>query len=122
MFSKKPDAYSPLKFKPLICLPTIHKLLTSVIADEVYIHCEQNNILMEKLKGCCQNSRGCKDPVTFDNIAVLHAKEHQRNLHMAYINYKQSFISVPHDYLNETLKAYKICPCMIRSLGHAMPF
>ena len=41
---------------------------------------------------------------------------------MAYIDYKQAFSSVSHDCQIDTLKTYKICPRMIRFLGHAMSF
>ena len=83
MLPKKPDAHSPSDFRLIACLHTIHRLLTAVIYDKVYEYCELNNILTEEQKGCCRNSRGCKDLVTIDSIAVLQAKEHQRNLHMA---------------------------------------
>ena len=77
-----------LKTRPMACFPTIYKLHTAVNSDKIYAHCELNNILREKQKGCCRNSRGCKDLVIIDSIAVLQAKEHQRNFHMAYIEYK----------------------------------
>ena len=39
---------------------------------------------------------------------------------MAFIDYKQAFSWVPHDYILEILKAYKICPRMTRFLVHAI--
>ena len=39
---------------------------------------------------------------------------------MAYIDYEQAFPLVSYDYSLKTLKTYKICPRMIRFLGHAM--
>ena len=48
MLSKKPDAYSPWDFGPMVCLSTIYKLLTNAVFDEIYAHYEQNNILTEE--------------------------------------------------------------------------
>ena len=91
MLSKKPDAHSPLDFRSTACLPIIYRLFTAAVSVKVNTHCELNNILTEVQKGCCHNSRRSKDLVTIDSIAVLEGKEHQRNLHMAYIDYKQAF-------------------------------
>ena len=41
---------------------------------------------------------------------------------MAYVDYKQAFLSVPHSYLIDILKTYKICPRMIYFLRYAMYF
>ena len=51
MLPKKPDAHSPSDFRPIACLPTICRLLTAVISDKVYAHCELNNVLPEEQKG-----------------------------------------------------------------------
>ena len=53
MLPKKPDAYNPSDFRPIVYSPTIHKLLNPVISDEVYAHCKVNKILTEKQKDCC---------------------------------------------------------------------
>ena len=71
MIPKKPDAHNPLNFRPMSCLSNIYKILTDLIIVKTDEHCEQNNILAEEQKGCCQNSPGCKDLVTFDSIAEI---------------------------------------------------
>ena len=50
MLPKKPDAHSPSDFKPVAHLQNIYRLLTAVISDKVYVHCELNNILTDKQK------------------------------------------------------------------------
>ena len=54
-------------FRPITCLPLVWKLLTGIIADEMYVHLEQNKILPEEQKGCKRNSRGTKDQMLIDN-------------------------------------------------------
>ena len=44
-------------YRPITCLPLTWKLLTSIIADEIYNHLEKNNLLPEEQKGSRRNSR-----------------------------------------------------------------
>ena len=37
-------------------------------------------------------------------------KMEKKNLHMAWIDYKKAFDSVPHSWIIKTMKLYKICP------------
>ena len=32
------------------------KLITGIVADEIYNHLEENDLLPEEQKGCCRNS------------------------------------------------------------------
>ena len=45
-------------YRPLICLPLMWKLLTGVIADQIYAHLDQEKLLPEEQKGCRKGSRG----------------------------------------------------------------
>ena len=37
------------------------KLLTGIVADQIYNHLEENNLLPEEQRGCCRNTRSTKD-------------------------------------------------------------
>ena len=50
----------PARYRPITCLPTIYKLLTSIISEKLYKHLELNHLLDEEQKGCRKGSRGCK--------------------------------------------------------------
>ena len=39
-------------YRPITCLPLIQKLLTGVIADQIYAHLDQEKLLPEEQKGC----------------------------------------------------------------------
>ena len=73
---------------------------------------EVMNSLRQRL--CILSSRLRRYNVTSDSIAVPQAKEHQRNLQMAYVDYNQPFPMVPRDYLIDILKACNICPCSMQ--------
>ena len=48
-------------YRPITCLPLMWKLLTGVIAEEMYDYLEQEKLLPEEQKGCRRGSRGTRD-------------------------------------------------------------
>ena len=48
-------------YRPITCLPLMWKLLTGVIADEMYAHLDQEKLLLEEHKGCRKGTRGTND-------------------------------------------------------------
>ena len=57
-------------YRPITCLPLMWKLLTRVIADEMYNYLEQEKILPEEQKGCRRGSRGTKDQLLIDKTVL----------------------------------------------------
>ena len=45
-------------YRPITCLPLMWKLLIGVIADQIYVHLDQEKLLPEEQKGCRKGSRG----------------------------------------------------------------
>ena len=48
-------------YRPITCLPLMSKLLTVVIADQIYTHLDQEKLLPEEQKGYRKASSGTKD-------------------------------------------------------------
>ena len=44
-------------YRPITCLPLIWKLLTGVIADQIYTNLDQEKLLPQKKKGCSKGFR-----------------------------------------------------------------
>ena len=57
-------------YRPITCLPLMWKLLTSVIADQIYAHLDEKKLLPEEHKGCRKGSRGTND-VLYTGRAVI---------------------------------------------------
>ena len=47
-------------YRPIICLSLMWKLLTGVMADDIYNHLKENDLLPVK-QDCCKNNRGMKE-------------------------------------------------------------
>ena len=41
----------PKNYRPITCLPTLYKILTSIIADRTYKHLEENEFCQRSRKG-----------------------------------------------------------------------
>ncbi|KAL0852393.1 hypothetical protein ABMA28_000587 [Loxostege sticticalis] len=120
MLPKSSDTANPSQYRPITCLPTLYKLITSCITMRMNSHIEANNILAEEQKGCRQSHKGCKEQLIIDSTILKHANKHNRNLHLTYIDYKKAFDSVPHSWLIRVLQIYKINPTVITFLEDAM--
>lgn len=117
---KNEETSNPANYRPITCLSTLYKIITSVITTKIYTHLDENQIMTEEQKGCRKHSQGCKEQLTIDTIILKQAEHNQRNLHMCYIDYQKAFDSIPHSWLIQVLQIYKIHPRLIRFLSQTM--
>ncbi|CAH2099489.1 unnamed protein product [Euphydryas editha] len=110
---KNENTEDPKNWRPIACLPSMYKLLTSVLANVLYSHCQENNIIAVEQRGCRRGARGCKDHLMVNKAILEDAHQNQRNLSMAWIDYQKAFDSVSHDWLIKVLDVYK-CPSIIK--------
>ena len=76
-------------YRPITCLPLMWKLLTGVIADQIY-DLDQEKLLHEEQKGCRKGSRGTNDLLYNDRAVIKEAKSRNKNLAMPWIDYKKA--------------------------------
>ena len=50
--TEKSEGNITSNYRPLTCLPLMWKLLSGVIADQIYGHLDQQKLLLAKQKGC----------------------------------------------------------------------
>ena len=84
------------------------KLLTGVIADQIYAHLDQEKLLPEEQKGCRKGSGGTNDPLYIDRAVIKEVKSRKKNLAMAWIDYKKAYDMVPHSWIIECLDLFGV--------------
>ena len=84
-------------------LPLMWKLFTGVIAYQIYAHLDQEKLLPEEKKGCRKGSRGTNDLLYIDRAVIKEVKSRNKNLAMAWINFKKAYDMVPHLWIIECL-------------------
>ena len=95
-------------YRPITCLPLMWKLLPGVIADQIYAHLDQEKLLLEGQKGRKKGSRGTHDLLYIDRAVIKEVKSRNKNLAMAWIDYKKAYDMVPHSWIIESLNLFGI--------------
>ena len=73
-----------------------YKLLTEVIAEEMYDYLEQDKLLLKEEKWCRRGSGETKDQLLTDKTVLKDSKKIHTNLFMAWIDCKKVYDFVPH--------------------------
>ena len=84
------------------------KLLSGVIADQIYGHLDQQKLLPEEQEGCRKRSRGTNDLLYIDRAVVRKVKSRKKNLAMAWIDYEKAYDMVPHSWIKEWLELFGV--------------
>ena len=95
-------------YRPITCLPLMWKLLTGVIADQIYAHLDQEKLLPEEQKGCRKGSRGTTNLPYIDRAVIKEVKPRNKNLAMAWIDYKKAYDMVPYSWIIECLDLFGV--------------
>jgi hypothetical protein len=116
MLPKSGPASEPKNYRPITCLPTLFKILTSVISSKLYAHLTENTILAPEQVGCHKGLRGCKELLIVDSVVSQQAKKEQRDISVGWVDYKKAFDSVLHSWLLRVHELYKIDSKVIKLL------
>ena len=95
-------------YRPITCFLSMWKLLSGVIADQIYGHLDQQKLLPEEQKGCRKRSRGTNDLLYIDRAVIREVKSRKKNLAMAWIDYKKAYDMVPHSWIKECLDLFGV--------------
>ena len=82
--------------------------MTGVIADQIYAHSDQEKLLPEEQKGCQKGSRGTKNLLYIDRAVIKEVKSTNKNLAMAWIDYKNAYDMVPQLWIIECLDLFGV--------------
>ena len=120
MIPKSNDTQQPKNYRPITCLSTMYKLLTSILSDHIYQHLTENNLLPTEQRGCRKNSYGTKDQLLINKTILDDVKRNKKSLAVAWIDYKKAFDSLPHDWIVKCLKAQKVHPTIVEFISISM--
>ena len=107
-------------YRPITCLPLVWKLMTGILAEEIYGFLSTEIGLPEEQKGCRKNSRGTNDLLFIDKMILREVKMRKKNLSMAWIDYKKAYDMVPHSWILECLEALGIDEGIRKLLENSM--
>ena len=120
LLPKKEETWIPKNYRPIACLPTTFKILTSVITDRPYSHLEKEATMTPEQRGGKKDCYGCKDQLMINNVILENCKKRKKNLSTVWIDYKKAFDSVPHSWILKCLQMYRIQPVLITFIEESM--
>ena len=120
LLPRKEGTWIPQNYRPITCLPTTFKILTSVIIDRLYSHLEKEAIMTPEQRGGKKDCYGCRDQLMINNAILENCKKRRKNLSTAWIDCKKAFDSVPHSWTLKCLQMYKIHPVLITFIEESM--
>ena len=74
----------------------------------------------DEQKGCCKRYRGIAELLYIDQHILNESKTRRKNLVMAWIDYKKAYDMVPHSWILNCLKMYKILDEVIDLIDKTM--
>ena len=80
----------------------------NLIADQIYVHLDHEKLLLEEHKGYRKGSRGSNDLIFIDRAVIKEVKSRNKNLAMAWIDYKKAYDMVPHSWIIEFLDLFGV--------------
>ena len=120
LIPKTEEPKNPKNYRPITCLPTMYKILTSILTERTYTFLEENELLPAEQKGCKRGSYGCKDQLMINKMILENCRRNKRNLSSAWIDYKNAFDSVPHSWIIKCLEMFKINPTVVNFISASM--
>ena len=122
-------------YRPITCLPLVSKLLTGILADEIYDYLEKKMLLPEEKKGCRRKCKVTGDLLFINKMILQEVQMRKKNLAVPWTDYKKAYDMVPHSwnveclgmvgvseqiklFLSESMKAWRFdLTCNNQSLG-----
>ena len=99
----------PANYRPIACLNTCYKLITSFVTAYLNQHVKERNLLPEEQVALRQGVWGCTHALTLDQTLVSDAQyQKQKPISVAWIDYAKAFDSVPHSYIKWLLNAVQV--------------
>ena len=111
---------APNNYRPITCLPMMRKILTAQIREEIYYSLTSRRLFPDEQKGCCKWSRGTAELLYIDQHILNESQTRRKNLAMAWIDYKKAYDMVPHSWIINSHKMYKISDEVINFIDKTM--
>ena len=110
----------PGNYRPITCLPLMWKTLTGILADKLYEHLSDQDVIGDEQKGCIRNSRGTKDHLMLDKAILRDSRKRSTNLAICWIDYQKAYDLLPHSWILETMETTGMAKNVIELIRNSM--
>ena len=110
------ETNNPKNYRDITFLTTMYKILTSILTEYTYSLLVDSGLFPDQQKVCKHGSNGCKDQLLINKMILENCHNRNTNLQIAWIDYKKTFDSVPHSWIQKCLETFKTSPFATFSL------
>jgi hypothetical protein len=121
LIPKNENTEHPKNCRPVTCLPTTYKLLTSIMSRHMQQYMDGENLIPKEQKGCHSGTKECKDQLLISKAILQECKHRKKILSMARIDYQEAFDRVPHSWKIKSLELIGINNKVILFTKKVMP-
>ena len=82
--------------------------MTDVIVGQIYSHLNLEKLLPEEQTGCRKGSRGTDDLLYIDRAIIKEVRSRNKNLVMAWIDYKKAYDMIPRSWIIECFDLFGV--------------
>ncbi|XP_053597527.1 uncharacterized protein LOC128668472 [Microplitis demolitor] len=104
LIQKKEDLSDPKNYRPITCLNAFYKIFTKILNNCILQEIDPVWQQIYEQRGNKRGLSGCKEHLLVDRCAIQDAIYYQRNLSMAWIDYRKAFDSTSHELILFLLK------------------
>ena len=79
LIPKNENTENPKNYRPVTCLPTTYKLITSLISRRMQKYMDDENLVPKEQKGSYRGSKGCKDQLLISKVIIQECKRLKKN-------------------------------------------
>ena len=106
--------------RPITCLNTMYKLITSIVNSELQHHESFHKYMQLDQRGGMPGSAGCIDNVLIDKAILEDATKKNKNLSCTWIDVKKGPLIASHVWLIKVLKMHKINEKLVAFVENVM--
>ena len=108
-------------YQPKASLNLLWEFKTGIIADKLYQHLQNENLLLEEQKDCRYASSGTKNQLLINKAFIRNFKRRKTNLNMAWVDFRKVYAIVLYVWIIKALKLIgHLSPNVIALLKSAM--
>jgi len=78
LIPKNENTGNPKNYRPVTCLPTTYRLITSIISRRMQKYIDNKNLLQKEQKGCSSETKGCKDQLLNSKVILRECKNRKK--------------------------------------------
>jgi hypothetical protein len=80
LIPKNKNSENPKNYRPVTCLPTTYKLITSIISRRMQKYMDNGNLLSKEQKGCSSGTKGFKDQLLISKVILQEFKSRKKKV------------------------------------------